>query len=121
MNYLLPWIVICAGLFLLFIYPRIFPLLIRLVFPAATNHSEPRISKRVITRDGLNKDLIHAYSHNDYLKYKSIAPQFIMQVIVSLLVLTAALYIILSMKYGESEQKWATGSAGLIVGFWLKH
>ena len=43
----------------------------------------------------------------------------IMQVIISLVVLGAALYVILSGKYKDDVQKWAFGAIGLIIGYWL--
>lgn len=43
-----------------------------------------------------------------------------MAVTVSLAIGGSALYIILSLKYGPEEQKWAYGAIGMIVGFWLK-
>jgi hypothetical protein len=42
-----------------------------------------------------------------------------MQVILSLIVLAAALYVILSKKYEDAAQKWAYGAIGMILGFWL--
>ena len=44
----------------------------------------------------------------------------IMIIIVSVAVLTASLYVILSGRYDEGTQKWAFGTVGAIVGFWLK-
>jgi uncharacterized membrane protein len=41
------------------------------------------------------------------------------QMVFSLLVLTAALYVILSRQYEADTQKWAFGMIGLIVGYWL--
>jgi hypothetical protein len=43
-----------------------------------------------------------------------------MQVIVSVAILACALAIILSSKYGPQDKHWAYGSAGTILGFWLK-
>jgi hypothetical protein len=40
--------------------------------------------------------------------------------IVSLLVSAASLFIILSKKYKAESEKWAFGSLGTILGFWLK-
>jgi hypothetical protein len=40
--------------------------------------------------------------------------------IISLLVTVAALFIILSKKYAAESEKWAFGSLGTILGFWLK-
>ena len=49
----------------------------------------------------------------------SIDARAAMQVIVSLVVLGAALYVILSKKYPDDVQKWAFGVVGMIVGYWL--
>jgi len=43
----------------------------------------------------------------------------VMQVIISLIVLTSALIVILSKKYPDDVQKWAFGVVGTIVGYWL--
>lgn len=43
-----------------------------------------------------------------------------MQPAVSLIVLAASLFVILSGSYGESYAKWAFGSVGLILGYWLR-
>jgi hypothetical protein len=44
-----------------------------------------------------------------------------MQVATSLCVLGGALYIIISPTYDPKDKHWAYGSAGTILGFWLKH
>lgn len=44
----------------------------------------------------------------------------IMMIIISLAVLFSSLYIILSGDYDEGSQKWAFGSVGSIIGFWLR-
>jgi len=43
----------------------------------------------------------------------------IMRVLISLVVLAAALYVILSNKYEDDVKKWAFGVVGLIIGYWL--
>jgi hypothetical protein len=43
-----------------------------------------------------------------------------MQVAISLIILAAAFYIILFGGYDGDQQKWAYGSIGTVVGFWLK-
>ncbi|MEJ8858629.1 hypothetical protein WKW79_28930 [Variovorax robiniae] len=43
-----------------------------------------------------------------------------MPALVNLVVLFAALYVVLASVYGDSEQKWAYGAIGTIVGFWLR-
>lgn len=44
----------------------------------------------------------------------------IMAPLISLLVIAASLYVILSAKYKADSEKWAFGSIGTIIGFWLK-
>jgi hypothetical protein len=43
-----------------------------------------------------------------------------MRIAVSLLVLGAALFIILSKQYDSDQQKWAFGAIGTVLGYWLK-
>lgn len=43
-----------------------------------------------------------------------------MQVIGSLAILAAGLYIILSKQYGEADSKWAYGIVGTVIGYWLR-
>jgi len=47
-------------------------------------------------------------------------PSVVMQMLITLMVLGAALYVILSKQYGDAEQKWAYGAIGTLLGFWLK-
>jgi len=42
------------------------------------------------------------------------------QIGVSVVVLIAALYIILSGGYPEDYNKWAFGIVGVVVGYWLR-
>ena len=45
----------------------------------------------------------------------------VMQIVVSAAVLAAALYVILTPeKFGDDQAKWAFGSLGTILGFWLR-
>ena len=39
--------------------------------------------------------------------------------VVSIVVLIAALFVILSRKYADTDKKWAYGAVGTIVGYWL--
>jgi hypothetical protein len=39
---------------------------------------------------------------------------------ISVLVLVASLHVILSRKYAADSEKWAFGSVGTVLGFWLK-
>ena len=43
----------------------------------------------------------------------------VMQALISLAVLGAALFIILSKKYPSESDKWAYGTVGTILGYWL--
>ena len=59
-----------------------------------------------------------------YLPQSAGAPvnvKIMMQVLVSLVFLCAAVFIILSHEYNANDKHWAYGSAGTILGFWLKH
>jgi hypothetical protein len=44
----------------------------------------------------------------------------LMPVLVSILVLGSAMYVILSGAYSSEQEKWAFGSIGTILGYWLK-
>jgi hypothetical protein len=43
----------------------------------------------------------------------------VMQIVISLVVLAAALYVILKMSNAD-DHKWAYGIIGTIVGYWLR-
>lgn len=43
-----------------------------------------------------------------------------MQIVVSLAVLAAALFVLLSKNYDEAYIKWAIGTIGIVVGYWLR-
>jgi hypothetical protein len=43
-----------------------------------------------------------------------------MSAIVSLLILCSSLYIVLSNKFNDDSKKWAFGTIGTLIGFWLK-
>lgn len=44
----------------------------------------------------------------------------IVQIVLSLILIAAGLYIILSKNYSEDVQKIAAGWVGLVIGYWLK-
>ena len=44
----------------------------------------------------------------------------VMQIVVSVLVLAAGLWVMLSGRYDADVEKWAAGAIGTVVGFWLK-
>ena len=43
-----------------------------------------------------------------------------MQVFISVVVLGAALWVLLSKNYDETYVKWAIGIVGIVVGYWLR-
>ncbi|MFZ0137014.1 MAG: hypothetical protein WAK89_08155 [Candidatus Sulfotelmatobacter sp.] len=46
--------------------------------------------------------------------------RLLMQAVVSLAVLGASLFIILTRGFGPDSKRWAYGSVGMVVGYWLK-
>ena len=46
--------------------------------------------------------------------------RFFMSIVVSLAVLGCAVFVILSKNYDSSAEKWAFGSVGTVIGYWLK-
>ena len=43
-----------------------------------------------------------------------------MQIVVTLAVLVAGLYVILDPSYAADDKKWGYGIVGTVVGYWLK-
>jgi hypothetical protein len=43
-----------------------------------------------------------------------------MQIVVSLVILAAGLWVMLSGHYAEDATRWAAGAVGTVVGYWLK-
>ena len=46
--------------------------------------------------------------------------RLMMQVVVSLVLLSATLFVILSKHYAPEDKWWAYTTLGLVVGYWLK-
>lgn len=46
--------------------------------------------------------------------------RLIMQAIVSLAILGASFFIIFTRGFGPDSKRWAYGSVGMVVGYWLK-
>jgi hypothetical protein len=42
------------------------------------------------------------------------------QLVVSVLLLLASLFVILSTKYGAKDKHWAYATVGTLLGFWLR-
>lgn len=47
--------------------------------------------------------------------------RLMMQALVSLVVLGTALFVILAHIFEQDAKRWAYGSAGMVVGYWLKY
>lgn len=45
--------------------------------------------------------------------------RFYMRIFISVVVLGACLYVVLSDRYPSDTAKWAFGTIGLIIGYWL--
>lgn len=45
----------------------------------------------------------------------------VMQVIVSMVLLAAGLFVVLSTTYTPQAQHWGYGTIGSVLGFWLRH
>ena len=43
-----------------------------------------------------------------------------MQIVISLIVLGAGLWVILSGRYTPDAERWAAGAIGTVMGYWLK-
>jgi hypothetical protein len=46
--------------------------------------------------------------------------RLIMQIAVSIVMLAAGLWVMLSGHYGDEATRWAAGTIGTVVGYWLK-
>jgi hypothetical protein len=44
---------------------------------------------------------------------------FVVRVVLSAIVLAAALYVVLSKRYAATTEKWAFGAIGSVLGYWL--
>jgi hypothetical protein len=47
-------------------------------------------------------------------------PALTIQAIVTVIFITASLFIVLSKRYASAERHWAYGALGTILGFWLR-
>ncbi len=70
--------------------------------------------KRTNQTDGVVVELTVEDSQPSSLTIKSIVG-----IIFSFMVLFASLYVILSNDYPEADKKWAYGSVGTILGYWI--
>jgi anaerobic C4-dicarboxylate transporter len=56
----------------------------------------------------------------EFRELTQVSTKDVVQVIISVLLLAASIFVILSKKYAEKEQHWAYGTIGTLIGFWLK-
>lgn len=103
-----PWILMVIGTAVLFIHKLMRARRSFVSYRHGLGLRAPSRSKRDASSGGLFFKIIER-SH-DW-----------MPVMISVLVLIGAMYVILSRNtYAESQQKWAFGIVGTIVGYWLK-
>lgn len=107
---LLPWIFIAGGLAILFAMHRWFlpksvhqSVIVAQSAPGVAHHSARNQPRRAVQRHD-SAPTIH----------------LTMRVLVSLIVLSSALFIILRTGSSDAEQKWAFGVVGTILGYWLR-
>lgn len=118
MTTLWPWIIMSCGIVALFGYrfvanwQRSLDIVKALFRPAITGAEERGIKRnQSVAREGAHDIRPQALSFDRYW----------MPAVISLLVLLAALYVILSNdSYGDAQQKWASGVVGTILGYWFK-
>jgi hypothetical protein len=46
--------------------------------------------------------------------------RMIVQILISVLLAAASLFVIVSDRYGSKQQNWAYATIGVLLGFWLK-
>jgi hypothetical protein len=46
--------------------------------------------------------------------------RLVMQIVISLIILGAGLWVILSGHYTPDSERWAAGAIGTVMGYWLK-
>jgi hypothetical protein len=63
---------------------------------------------------------MHFTRHYPTRRLTNVFASFWVRVVISAIVLLAALYIILSRKFATDQEKWAFGVIGTILGYWLK-
>ncbi len=59
------------------------------------------------------------YKNKSEITNQEIA-RFCITSLISMILLTAGLYILLSKKYDSQTEKFATGVIGVLIGYWLK-
>ena len=73
--------------------------------------------REMARRKGLSMEEINRYVHPLIERDRNV--QITVQVVISFLILGAALFLVVSNKFGPRDQRWAYASAGAVLGFWL--
>lgn len=89
-----PWTIIIIGIIILFFNRHLIESIRTLLLPSVNRREN---------------EFISILKPNDW-----------MPPLISLIVLLSSLYVILSGNYDESHLKWAFGTIGMILGYWLK-
>jgi hypothetical protein len=91
---------------------------------APTGELDPAVQDKVVKLNSRITTLVAEANnaHSDVEKFNPLS-DFIMNIMkpfFSVVVLISSLFIILSKRYQDDTQKWAFGSLGTVLGFWLK-
>ena len=73
--------------------------------------------REMAKRKGLSMAEIDRYVHPLIERDRNV--QITVQVVISFLILAAALFLVVSNKFGPRDQRWAYAAAGAVLGFWL--
>ena len=83
-------------------------------------HPEEATEPRSLKREGLlgTRDLVVVVEGGGSKELDFLL--IVLQVLVSVVIFGAALYVILSKQYQAADTNWAYGVVGTVIGFWLK-
>jgi hypothetical protein len=89
--------------------------------PGTSTHYETQKNVLLNKKAVAEKQLAEAArTHASVVATKSSPPQNLMQILVSMCILIAGLWMILAGRYEPKDKQWAMGAVGTVVGFWLK-
>lgn len=77
----------------------------------------------VVMASGLILLFFYSVFHRSYLQSalnSSLTVDLVMRVILSLVVVGAALTVVLSSKYEVGTERWAFGVIGTVLGYWFR-
>lgn len=82
--------------------------------------SNARVTDNLSADDRRNLNLLHSRVKLSANKAKTENQQKWMAVGVTVVLGSAALFVVLSKQYDQDSLKWAFGALGTIIGYWLK-